>query len=321
MRTALEGIKLFSGYAHKGLSDQIANHLVLQLGEVKTSQFADGETRVQIMDNLRNNDIYVIQPTCPPANDTLMELTIMIDALKRASAKSITAVIPYMGYLRQDKKVKPREPITAKLVVKFLEAAGVNRVMLVDPHFEQISGFFEIPVDILYGGPIFADYFLKSGPLDPTKNVVVAPDVSGTSRASFLAKKLGLDFIVIDKKRSDANKIDQVKVIGDVNGMRCIMIDDMADTCGTLIKDAEALLDGGATEILACVSHALLSKDAAQRIMNSPIEKFVCLNTLPIPEVKMTPKMVLLDSSKLISDAIYAHHTGESVSALFEGYR
>ena len=316
----LTDIKLISGSAHPLLGREIAACLRLEISGSKTKRFADGETRVQIADNLRNSDIYVIQSTCPPVNDNLMELYITVDALRRASAKSINVVLPYAGYLRQDKKVKPREPITAKMFARFLETVGADRVMMVDPHFEQVQGFFEVPVDVLYGGPVIAQYLLNKG-LSKDTDVVVSPDTSGTTRAKYLAAHLGLDFIVIDKDRHEANEIKSVRVIGDARGKRCFMIDDMLDTANSALKGVDALYAQGATEVYIAVSHALMSGEAASRLKASPVTEVVCLNTLPPSDAKQMDKVTTLSVAPLIGEAIRRHHTGESISNIFNGYR
>lgn len=315
---------IFGGSAHPKLTSDICRHLGLVPGHTVTTQFSDGETRVMIEDSARGKDIFLIQPTCAPVNDTLMELCIMADAFKRASAKSITAVIPYFGYARQDKKVKPREPITARMVCDFLKAAGIQRVMAVDIHAEQVQGFFDGPFDHLYAGPIFVQQlaYVKENPDD---YVVVSPDVSGTKRAENLAKHLGCDFAIITKKRPAPNVVESGKLIGDVHDKRCIIIDDMMDTCGTLCQAADLLRSEGATHIIACCTHPVLSGFGAQRLHDSEsIDYAVCLDTIPLQPSKankLGDKLEVLSVAPLIAEAIRLHSTGESVSSLFSEWR
>ena len=315
---------IFGGSAHPQLTFSVCSHLGIEAGRTVTTQFSDGETRVMIEDSARGKDVFLIQPTCAPVNDTLMELCIMADAFKRASAKSITAVIPYFGYARQDKKVKPREPITARMVCDFLKSAGIQRVMAVDIHAEQVQGFFDGPFDHLYAGPIFVQQFahVKTHPDD---YVVVSPDVSGTKRAENLAKHLGCDFAIITKKRPAPNVVESGKLVGDVYNKRCIIIDDMMDTCGTLCQAADLLKREGATSVIACCTHPVLSGAGAQRLHDSvSIDHAVCLDTIPVhfsKTNKLGDKLVILPVAPLIAEAIRLHTIGESVSGLFAEWR
>lgn len=316
----LEGMKLFSGNAHRELGQKVADYLGLELGRITSTQFSDGEVRVQVEESARGNDVFIIQPTCNPVNDTLMELLVMLDAFRRASARNITVVLPYYGYARQDKKIKPREPVTARLVADLISVAGANRVVCIDLHAEQIQGFFDVPVDHLYAGPIIGQHFLKQG-VDKEDIVVVSPDVAGVSRARSLAEMLRCPIGIIAKRRPEPNKVDIVEVIGDVAGKKCVMIDDMVDTGGSVIQGAEALLKRGATEVVVSCTHPVFSGNAAQRLQDSVISQVVCCDTIPIPSSKVFPKLTILPSAPLIGEAIRRIHTNESVSTLFNQWR
>lgn len=316
----LKGLKLFHGSASPELANQVATYLSIPVSDSTSTRFADGETRVTIAESARGNSVYLIQSTCAPTNDTFMEACLMIDAFKRASAKSITLVTPYFGYARQDKKTKPREPISAKMVADFIQVAGAHRVIAIDLHAEQIQGFFNIPVDHLYAGPIFAKYF-KDLQYVGEDYVVVSPDVSGTARAKYLADHLNADFAVISKRRPSPNVVQVMRVVGDVEGKKCIMLDDMMDTGGTLISGADALINEGASEVHVACTHPVLSGDAAQRLQNSILKSVVCLNTIPVEGDKLIPKIVTLSAAKLIGEAIKRHHNGDSVSQLFTDWR
>ncbi|MBV6459729.1 MAG: Ribose-phosphate pyrophosphokinase [Fimbriimonadaceae bacterium] len=316
----LTGMKLFAGNAHPELAQRIADHLGIELGRLTSTKFSDGELRIMVDESARGNDIFVIQPTCYPVNDTLMELLILLDAFRRASARRITVVMPYFGYARQDKKIKPREPVTASLVAKLIEVAGANRVVSMDLHADQIQGFFQIPVDHLYGGPIIGHWMIEQG-YDQDDIVVVSPDVAGVSRARSLAEMLKAPIGIVAKRRPEPNKVDIVEIIGDVAGKKCIMIDDMIDTGGSVIMGAEALLKRGATEVIASCSHAVFSGNASQRLQDSVISKVVCMDSIPIPSVKMFPKLTILPSATLIGEAIRRIHKNVSISVLFEDWR
>ena len=271
-------------------------------------------------ESARGNDVFLLQPTCYPANDTLMELLILLDAFRRASAQRITVVMPYYGYARQDKKIKPREPVTARLVADLITVAGAHRVVCVDLHADQIQGFFDLPVDHLYGGPIIGRYILEQKLLQEDV-VVVSPDVAGVGRARALAEQLSAPIAIIAKRRPEPNKVDMVEIIGDVEGKQCIMIDDMIDTGGSVIMGAEALLKRGATEVIASCSHPVFSGNASQRLQDSVISRVITLDTIPIVSQKQFPKLTVLEIAPLLGEAIRRIHTGESVSVLFDEYR
>jgi ribose-phosphate pyrophosphokinase len=308
-------LKLFSGTAHRGLAAEIAQYLKLPLGDADVTRFSDGEVFVQINENVRGSDVFVIQPTCPPVNDTLMELLIMIDAFKRASAGRITAVLPYYGYARQDRKVQPRVPITAKLVADLLDAAGVDRVLALDLHAGQIQGFFNVPVDHLFAGPpVIVDYLSKKSLRDP---VVVAPDAGGVERARAIAKRLNAGLAIIDKRRDGPNVAVVMHLIGDVRDKDAIVIDDMIDTAGTLVQAVGALEREGARRIIAGGVHAVLSGPAVDRLKQAPIEEIVVTNSIPLPADKRLPTMTVLTVAPLLGEAIRRIHDEESVSTLF----
>src|SRR5215475_13820771 len=272
-------LKLFSGNANRPLAEEIAQYLRVPLADAEVTRFSDGEVYVQVNENVRGADVFVIQPTCPPVNDTLMELLIMIDALKRASAHRITAVLPYYGYARQDRKVQPRVPISAKLVADLLEAAGVDRVLALDLHANQIQGFFNIPVDHLFATPVMIDYLGKKDLNDP---VLVSPDAGGVERARAIAKRLNAGLAIIDKRREGPNSAVAMHLIGDVEGRDAVVIDDIIDTAGTLSQAVTALEREGARRIMACGVHAVLSGPAIERIAVSPIEEVVVTNSIPL---------------------------------------
>jgi len=308
-----ERLKVFSGNANRELTEEICEQLHVPLGEVNIGRFSDGEIRLQIMQNVRGDDVFLVQPTCPPVNDHIMELLIMVDALSRASARRITVVIPYYGYGRQDRKSEPRVPISAKLVANLITAAGADRVLAMDLHVGQIQGFFDIPVDHLYGMPVFLDYMRDKHLTDV---VVVSPDAGGVERARAFAKRLDADLAIIDKRRPRANVADVMNVIGDVKGKTAILLDDMIDTAGTLCKDAEALKTFGAKRILACTSHGVLSGPAMDRLNKSPIEELIITNSIPL-RGKSSPKVTVLSVAPLLAEAIKRIHEDQSVSQLF----
>ena len=306
-------LKIFTGNANPALAREICQILGVPLGQAEVGRFSDGEIQLKVLENVRGADTFIVQPTCPPVNDSMMELLIMVDALARASARRITLVIPYYGYGRQDRKAEPRVPITAKLMANLITAAGANRVLSMDLHAGQIQGFFDIPVDHLYAMPVFLDYIRKKNLSDV---VIVSPDAGGVERARAFAKRLDADLAIVDKRRPRANVADVMNVIGDVKGKTAILLDDMVDTAGTLCKDAEALKDFGAKHIYAACSHGVLSGPAVERINHSPIEELMISNSVPL-NGKNVPKVVVLSVAPLLAEAIKRIHDDESVSQLF----
>jgi ribose-phosphate pyrophosphokinase len=310
-------IKVFTGNSNEPLAQEICKHLSTKLGDAKVRTFSDGEVMVEINENVRGRDVYVIQSTSAPANNNLMELLIMVDALKRSSAARINAVVPYFGYARQDRKVAPRAPITAKLVADLISAAGIDRLLTMDLHAGQIQGFFDIPVDHLYAAPVMLEEIRKISP-DTSDLVVVSPDAGGTERARAFAKRLNAGLAIIDKRRSGPNVSEVMHIIGEVKGKACVIIDDMIDTAGTLCTGAQALQAEGATEIYAFATHGVLSGPALERIDNSPLKQVVITNTIPAQEkVAQCSKLTSLPVSQLLSEAIRRIHNDESVSSLF----
>jgi ribose-phosphate pyrophosphokinase len=308
-------LKLFSGNANRPLAEEIAQHLHMRLGDADVSRFSDGEVYVQINENVRGQDVFVVQPTCPPVNDHLMELLVMIDAFKRASARRITAVLPYYGYGRQDRKVMPRVPITAKLVADLITTAGCQRVLAVDLHAGQIQGFFDIPVDHLFAAPaVIVDYLAKKDLKDP---VLVSPDAGGVERARAIAKRLNAGLAIIDKRRDGPNVAVFMYLIGDVKDKDVVVIDDMIDTAGTLIQAVEAVKREGARRVLACAVHGVLSGPAIKRIESSALEEVVITNSVPLTPDKANPKIHVLSVAPLLAEAIRRIHDEESVSTLF----
>ena len=296
-------IKVFSGNSNKSLAEKICVSLGVPLGEAKVKTFSDGEIMVEIGENVRGRDIYVVQSTCSPTNNSLMELLIMMDALKRASAATITAVIPYYGYARQDRKVAPRTPITSKLVADLITTAGADRVVTIDLHAGQIQGFFNIPVDNLYAAPVMLEHLKKRFPHNDA--VMVSPDAGGTERARAFAKRLGCTLAVIDKRRTGPNVAEVMHLIGDVKGKAAIILDDMIDTAGTLTQAARALKEHGAKSIYACATHGVLSGPAIDRINDSPIEEVLITDTIPLAErSKLTTKVKVLTVAELLAEAI-----------------
>ena len=310
-----EKFKIFCGTANPQLADEVCQFLGMQRGQAQVTRFADGEAYVQIQENVRGADVFVMQPTCRPVDGHLMELLLMIDALKRASARRITAVIPYFGYARQDRKDKPRSPISSKLVADLLTTAGAHRALIVDLHTPQLQGFFNIPVDHLFASPVLVDHFRK---LSLPNLTVVSPDAGGVERARFFAKKVDAALAIVDKRRVEMNVAEVMHVIGDVNGRTCLIIDDLIDTAGTLVKTAAALMENGATEVYACSSHAVLSHPAVENIAKSVIREVVVTNTIPLTEeARREPKIRVLSIAGLIGRAIQANHEETSVSKLF----
>ncbi len=307
--------KIFCGTANEPLTDEVCAFLGLHRGQALVTRFKDGEAYVQLQENVRGADVFVIQPTCFPVDQHLVELLIMIDALKRASARRITAVVPYYGYGRQDRKDKPRAPISAKLVADLLTTAGANRALLIDPHAPQIQGFFNIPVDHLFASPVLVDYFKK---LMLPNLTVVSPDAGGVERARFFAKKMDSALAIVDKRRVEMNVAEIMHVIGDVRGRTCLIIDDLIDTAGTLCKTAAALVESGATEVYACASHPVLSGPAVENISASCIKQVVVTNTIPLTEeAKAESKIKVLSIAGLIGRAIQSIHEETSISKLF----
>jgi ribose-phosphate pyrophosphokinase len=307
--------KLFAGNSHPELAEEIASIMGKPLGKATVKKFSDGEICVNIGESVRGVDCYIIQSTCDPVNDNLMEILIMIDAMKRASAGRINAIIPYYGYARQDRKAKARDPITAKLVADMLVAAGADRVLTMDLHAAQIQGYFNIPVDHLVGMPILADYFVKQ---NQENVVVVSPDHGSVPRARSMAQILNCPIAIVDKRRPEPNKSEIMNIIGDIKGKNCILMDDMIDTAGTITNAANALKDLGAASVKACATHAVLSGPAIERIEKSAIEELVLLNTLPIPEEKRISKMKMLSVAPLFAEAMARIHNNETVSKLFD---
>lgn len=321
MNPELEHMKLFCGNAHPELGRRVAEYLGVNLGHMTCTRFSDGEIRLMVDESARGDDVFIIQPTCAPVNDTLMELLIMLDAFRRASASRITVVCPYYGYARQDKKIKPREPVTARLVADLIERAGAHRIVCVDLHAEQIQGFFDLPVDHLYAGPIIGRFFVDQGYADQDDVVVVSPDVAGVGRARSLAEMLKAPIAIIAKRRPEPNKVDIVEIIGDVSGRRCLMIDDMVDTGGSVVMGAEALMKRGAVDVKVAATHGVLSGNASQRLQDSVISEVIVTDSVPLNASKMFPKLKILPTAPLIGEAIRRIHLNESVSTLFSTWR
>ncbi len=312
---AVNKFKLFTGNSNLPLAREICHQLSVPMGNAKVRTFSDGEIMVEIAENVRGRDVYLVQSTCAPCNNNLMELLVMTDALKRASAARITAVIPYFGYARQDRKVAPRTPITGKLVADLISIAGMTRVLTLDLHAGQIQGFFDIPVDNLYAAPAILDDIRSRF---PGRTVVVSPDAGGTERARAFAKRLNAGLAIIDKRRSGPNVSEVMHVIGDVEGETCIIVDDMIDTAGTLCQAAGALKEKGAREVYACATHAVLSGPALDRINKSCLKEVVVTNSIPLDEkAEHCPKLRVLSVAELLAEAIRRIHGDESVSSLF----
>ena len=313
---AIKRVCLFTGNAHPSLATEIGQVLDTPLGEARVSRFSDGETFCEIRENVRGLDTYVVQPTCSPVNDNLMELLIVCDALRRASAAGICAVLPYYGYARQDRKVAPRTPITSKLVADLLVAAGATRVLCVDLHAGQIQGFFNIPFDHLYALPVFLNDYFKVRFDDNA--VFVSPDAGGVERTRAYSKRLGASLAIVDKRRERANVSEVMHVIGDVKGRDCIIVDDIIDTAGTLSNAARAVMDRGARRVVACATHGVLSGPAIQRIEESPLEEVVVTNSIPLSEeARACSKIKQLSIARLLGEAIRRIHSSDSVSSLF----
>lgn len=316
MGDPLERIRIFSGNSNPTLARDICTNLGVHLGKAGVTTFSDGETRVEIDENVRGTDVFIIQSTCPPVNTHIMELLIMIDAMKRASADRITAVIPYYGYARQDRKVAPRAPITAKLVADLITAAGARRVLSMDLHAGQIQGFFNIPVDNLFATPILLEYMKKNYQGDGT--VIVSPDTGGVERARAFGKRLGANLAIIDKRREGPNESQVMNIIGNVKDRRVIILDDMIDTAGTIVQAAEALKSEGAREISACCTHPVLSGPAIERIQGSVLKELIVTDTIPLHEkAKACNKIKILSVAGILSEAVRRIYYNDSVSSLF----
>ena len=310
-------IRIFSGNSNRVMAEEIARKIGLPLGVATVDRFCDGEVHVSIGEVVRGSDVYVVQSTCEPVNDHIMELLIIIDALNRASAGRITAVIPYFGYARQDRKAQARDPISAKLVANLITVAGADRILTMDLHTPQIQGFFDIPVDHLLGGRELAEYFSKTiGDIESV--IAVSPDAGSANRTRMFAEYLNVPIAIVDKRRPGKNVSEVVGVIGDVRAKKCIIIDDIIDTGGTIVKTAEVLMELGATEVYATCTHGLFSGTAIEKLMNSCIKEVVTLNTIPLPENKKVPKIRQLSISKLFAEAIERIYGDKSISTLFD---
>ena len=308
----MRGYKIFAGSASKEFAQEVCKNLDVPLSKADVKRFSDGEISVQISESVRGRDVFIVQSTGAPSNDNLMELLIMTDALRRSSANSITAVVPYFGYARQDRKAAPRVPITAKLVADMYETAGINRVVTIDLHAGQIQGFFDIPVDNLYGSIIFQEYIQNKGLANP---IIASPDIGGVARARYFAKKMGLEMVIVDKRREKANESEVMNIIGDVNGKDVIMIDDMVDTAGTMVKAAAALKKNGATSVMACATHPVLSGKAYENINNGELDELVVSNSLELKG--KSDKIKVLTVAPLFAEVIRRVYHNESVNSLF----
>lgn len=308
----MRGYKIFSGTANIEFAKQISKYLSLPLSDAGIKRFSDGEISVQIDESVRGKDVFIIQSTCVPTNDNLMELLILTDALRRSSANSITAIIPYFGYARQDRKANPRVPITAKLVANLMEAAGIDRVATIDLHAGQIQGFFDIPVDNLYGSIVFNDY-IRSKHFESV--VVGSPDIGGIARARSVAKNLGLDIVIVDKRRERANESEVMNIIGDVKGKNVVLVDDIIDTAGTIVKAAQALKNKGAKSVMACCTHAVLSGRAYENIAQGILDELVVTDTIPLRQT--LPNIKVLSVAPIFAEVIRRVYHNESVNSLF----
>ena len=311
-------IKIFAANSTVRVSEQIAECLGLPLGKSEVSTFSDGEITVSLFESVRGSDCFIIQSTCAPVNNNIMEMLIMIDAMKRASAARITAVIPYFGYARQDRKAKARDPISAKLVADLITTAGADRVLTMDLHVPQIQGFFNIPVDHLLGAPVLSNYLKDRIGDNVDEYVAVSPDLGSVTRARTFATRLGCPLAIVDKRRQKANVSEVMNIIGDVRGKKVILIDDMVDTAGTLCNSAQALIDkGGATVVIACATHGVLSGPAIERLQNSCIKELILLDTIPLPPEKAIPKITLLPVAPLFAEAIERIYEDKPVSTMY----
>ena len=305
---------IFSGDANQQLAREICEYLNVRLGDAQIKTFSDGEISVKLNENVRGRDVFIIQPISSPANDNLMQLILMMDAVRRASAARMTVVMPYYGYGRQDRKSEPRVPISARVMADLIESMGPNRMLCMDLHADQIQGFFHIPVDHLYAAPVFVEYIKEKNLAEP---VVVSPDSGGVERARFLARQIGAGLAIIDKRRPQANVSEVMHVIGDVEGKTCILYDDMIDTAGTITKAASALKNNGASSVMACATHAVLSGPAIDRLQDSNIDEIILSNSIELPAEKQIPKIKVLSVAALYGEAIRRIHNEESVSSLF----
>ena len=314
-------LKIFAGNANKKLAEEICSHLDIPLGQAEVSRFADNEIKVKIKESVRGKDVFIVQPTCSPCNENIMELLIIVDALRRASAGRITAVIPYYGYARQERKTQPREPITAKLVANLLVSAGINRVLTMDLHASQIQGFFDIPVDQLEAVPILSDYIKKK---DLADIVVVSPDVGGTARAREFSGYLSRPIAIIDKYRPSSDDVEIMHIVGNVKNKTAVMIDDLIDTAGSIIKGSQALIKAGAKEIYICATHPVFAGPAKRRIESSfkdgLFKEIIVTNTIPIQSDNNLNGITVLSVAKIFADSIDRIHTNKSISTLFRGY-
>ena len=307
-------LKVFAGSSNPELAEEICQYLGVPPGEQSLRRFSDGEVAYQVLENVRGADVFVVQPSCPPVNESIMEMLIMIDAFKRASARRITAVLPYYGYARQDRKDKPRVPISAKIVGDLLTAVGASRLLTMDLHAGQIQGFLNIPVDHLFAAPVILEHLATLGLNNPA---IVSPDAGGVERARFYAERLKANLAIIDKRRVVANEAETMNIIGDVQGQEVVVVDDMIDTAGTLVKAAQALIDQGATRVYAAASHGVLSGPAIQRLRESPVEKVIVTNSITVTEGKRIDKLTILSVASLLGEAIRSIHEETSVSKLF----
>jgi ribose-phosphate pyrophosphokinase len=308
-------LKIFTGSANPALAEELCGCLGIPLGKASLRQFADGEIYLQIQENVRGADVFVVQPTCPPVDRHLMELLLMMDALKRSSAERITAVLPYYGYARQDRKDKPRVPISAKLIASLIERAGADRILALDLHAAQIQGFFDVPVDHLFAAPVMIEYFK---PQETPHLTVVSPDAGGVERARAFAKRLKVPLAIIDKRREDVNVAEVMHIIGRVRGRNCLIVDDLIDTAGTLVKATEALLEKGAISVSACATHAVLSGPALERIESSQLKEVVLTNSIPLSEeARRSSKVRSLSVGKLLATGVQSIHEETSISVLF----
>lgn len=316
MSRTYDELKIFAGNSNRPLALEISEQLKVSLGEAIVDTFSDGETKIEVKENVRGSDVFVIQSTCTPGNDNLMELLLLLDAFKRASAKRITAVMPYYGYARQDRKVAPRVPISAKLVADLIATAGASRILTMDLHSGQIQGFFNIPVDNLYATPVLLDYLKKR--LDSREVTVVAPDAGGVERARDFATRLNTSLAIMDKRRVGPNLVAEMNIIGEVKGQVAVLLDDMVDTAGTLTLAADALKKAGARRIIGAATHPVLSGPAIEKIEESPLEELIVTNTIPLrPEARRCAKIKVLSVAHLIAEAIRRTHQEESISSLF----
>ena len=311
---AFANLRLFACNSHPELAQEIAEHMGVELSKSTVTKFSDGEISISIWESVRGKDCFIIQSTCGPVNDNIMELLIMSDALRRASARSVTAVIPYFGYARQDRKAKARDPITSKLIANMITAAGVNRVITMDLHAAQEQGFFDIPVDHMLGQPMLTDYFKLK---DLEDLVIVSPDHGSVTRARNMAKPFNVPIAIIDKRRPEPNKSEIMNIIGDIENKNCVILDDLIDTAGTICNAAKALKDLGAKNVYACATHAVLSGPAIERIEASPIKEMVLLNTIPIPEDKRLKKITVLSTGHIFAETISRVYSNKPISVMF----